>query len=90
MSDKLTRRGRTKVVKKLKAQAGDQHLLCLKETLNGQNLCHLDRKPSRTHALYLSWQYYRIHEHMTPEKLGADPQMVALDYITNILTNYSV
>jgi len=81
MSDELTRRGRTKVVKKVEGPSWRPTPSMLERNPEWPEFMPPGpENPLGTHALYLSWQYYRIHGTHDTRKLGADPQMVALDY----------
>ena len=62
MSDELTRRGRTKVVKKVEGPSWRPTPSMLERNPEWPEFMPPGpENPLGTHALYLSWQYYRIH-----------------------------
>ncbi len=71
MSDELTRRGRTKVVKKIEGPSWRPTPSMLERNPEWPEFMPPGpENPLGTHALYLSWQYYRIHGTHDTRKIG--------------------
>jgi len=71
MSDELTRRGRTKVVKKVEGPSWRPTPSMLERNPEWPEFMPPGpENPLGTHALYLSWQYYRIHGTHDTRKIG--------------------
>ena len=71
MSDELTRRGRTKVVKKVEGPSWRPTPSMLERNPDWPEFMPPGpENPLGTHALYLSWQYYRIHGTHDTRKIG--------------------
>ena len=71
MSDELTRRGRTKVIKKVEGPSWRPTPSMLKRNPDWPEFMPPGPdNPLGTHALYLSWQYYRIHGTHDTRKIG--------------------
>ena len=71
MSDELTRRGRTKVVKKVEGPSWRPTPSMLERNPDWPEFMPPGPdNPLGTHALYLSWQYYRIHGTHDTRKIG--------------------
>ena len=71
MSDELTRRGRTRVVKKVEGPSWRPTPSMLERNPDWPEFMHHGpENPLGTHALYLSWQYYRIHVTHDTRKIG--------------------
>ena len=71
MSDELTRRGRTKVVKKVEGPSWRPTPSMLERNPEWPEFKPPGpENPLGTHALYLSWQYYRIHGTHDTRKIG--------------------
>jgi lipoprotein-anchoring transpeptidase ErfK/SrfK len=71
MSDELTRRGRTKVVKKVEGPSWRPTPSMLERNPEWPEFIPPGpENPLGTHALYLSWQYYRIHGTHDTRKIG--------------------
>ncbi|UWQ53741.1 L,D-transpeptidase [Leisingera caerulea] len=71
LSDDLTRRGRTKVVRKVEGPSWSPTPNMLKR--NPEWPAYVPPGPDNplgTHALYLSWKYYRIHGTHDTRKIG--------------------
>ena len=71
MSDELTRRGRTRVVKKVEGPSWRPTPSMLERNPDWPEFMPPGpENPLGTHALYLSWQYYRIHGTHDTRKIG--------------------
>ena len=71
MSDELTRRGRTRVVKKVEGPSWRPTPSMLERNPDWPEFMPPGpENPLSTHALYLSWQYYRIHGTHDTRKIG--------------------
>ena len=71
MSDELTRRGRTKVIKKVEGPSWRPTPSMLERNPDWPEFMPPGPdNPLGTHALYLSWQYYRIHGTHDTRKIG--------------------
>ena len=71
MSDELTRRGRTKVVKKVEGPSWRPTPSMLERNPEWPEFMPPGpENPLGTHALYLSWQYYRIHGTHDTRRIG--------------------
>jgi len=71
MSDELTRRGRTRVVKKVEGPSWRPTPSMLERNPEWPEFMPPGpENPLGTHALYLSWQYYRIHGTHDTRKIG--------------------
>ncbi len=71
MSDELTRKGRTKVVKKVEGPSWRPTPSMLERNPEWPEFMPPGpENPLGTHALYLSWQYYRIHGTHDTRKIG--------------------
>ena len=71
MSDELTRRGRTKVIKKVEDPSWRPTPSMLERNPDWPEFMPPGPdNPLGTHALYLSWQYYRIHGTHDTRKIG--------------------
>ena len=71
MSDELTRRGRTKVVKKVEGPSWRPTPSMLERNPDWPEFMPPGPdNPLGTHALYLNWQYYRIHGTHDTRKIG--------------------
>ena len=71
MSDELTRRGRTKVIKKVEGPSWRPTPSMLERNPAWPEFMPPGPdNPLGTHALYLSWQYYRIHGTHDTRKIG--------------------
>ncbi|MAW08447.1 MAG: hypothetical protein CME61_09255 [Halobacteriovoraceae bacterium] len=71
LSDDLTRRGRTQIIRKVEGPSWTPTPNMLKR--NPEWPKHIPPGPDNplgTHALYLSWQYYRIHGTHDTRKIG--------------------
>ncbi len=71
MTDELTRRGRTKIVQKVDGPSWRPTPSMLKR--NPEWPAYIapgPENPLGTHALYLSWTYYRIHGTHDTRKIG--------------------
>ena len=71
MTEDLTRRGRTKVIRKV--EGPDWRPTPAMKKRNPEWPDHVPPGPDNplgTHALYLSWQYYRIHGTHDTRKIG--------------------
>jgi len=71
LTEDLTRRGRTKVVRKVEGPSWRPTPNMLRR--NPEWPAHIPPGPDNplgTHALYLSWQYYRIHGTHDTRKIG--------------------
>ena len=84
LSEELTRRGRTKVTRKVVGPSWRPTPSMLERNPEWpEYIPPGPDNPLGTHALYLSWQYYRITAPMTREKLVADHPTDALAFIMN-------
>ncbi|MEL6689577.1 MAG: L,D-transpeptidase [Pseudomonadota bacterium] len=71
LSEDLTRRGRTKVVRKVEGPSWRPTPNMLKRNPDWPEFVGPGPdNPLGTHALYLSWQYYRIHGTHDTRKIG--------------------
>ena len=71
MSDELTCRGRTKVIKKVESPSWRPTPSMLERNPDWPEFMPPGPdNPLGTHALYLSWQYYRIHGTHDTRKIG--------------------
>lgn len=71
MTDELTRRGRTQIVRKVDGPGWRPTASMLKR--NPELPAYIEPGPDNplgTHALYLSWTYYRIHGTHDTRKIG--------------------
>jgi len=71
MTDDLTRRGRTSIVKKVVGPSWRPTASMLKRNPEWPHYIPPGpQNPLGTHAMYLSWQYYRIHGTHDTRKIG--------------------
>jgi len=71
MTEQLTRRGRTRIVRKVIGPSWRPTANMLKRNPNWPRYVGPGpENPLGTHALYLSWQYYRIHGTNDTRKIG--------------------
>ena len=71
LTDQLTRRGRTRIVRKVKGPSWRPTANMLKRNPDWPRYVGPGpENPLGTHALYLSWQYYRIHGTNDTRKIG--------------------
>lgn len=71
MSDDLTRRGRTSVIRKVEGPTWAPTPAMKKRNPEWPDFVPAGpENPLGTHALYLSWQYYRIHGTHDTRKIG--------------------
>lgn len=71
LTDQLTRRGRTSIVRKVIGPSWRPTANMLKRNPNWPRYVGPGpNNPLGTHALYLSWQYYRIHGTNDTRKIG--------------------
>ncbi len=71
MTEDLTRRGRTKIVRKVEGPSWRPTASMLKRNPEWPRyIAPGPDNPLGTHALYLSWQYYRIHGTHDTRKIG--------------------
>ncbi|PIE16379.1 MAG: hypothetical protein CSA68_02855 [Rhodobacterales bacterium] len=71
MTDDLTRRGRTRIVRKVEGPSWRPTASMLRRNPEWPRyIAPGPDNPLGTHALYLSWQYYRIHGTHDTRKIG--------------------